>query len=95
MKTALAIALFLLFTQGCSTVSELFDSSGCLKTSGGPTPGLPSGHLLVCRSGMPNGSVFYQKSGDTETIIIHNGGELDVPSVSAPGTTPTPAASSS
>lgn len=76
LKTWLWIALFLSFTQeGCSTVSELFDSSGCLKASGGPTPGLQSGNLLVCRSGMVNGSVFYQKSGDMETIIINNGPE--------------------
>lgn len=68
---AAALAL-LLSSSGCTLVSELSNSSGCMYTAGGPM-GIASGVVVVCRSGKDQADVEYADR-DRSIIIRHNGG---------------------
>lgn len=66
------LLVFALMFGGCGySISELSDSSGCLYSTGGPAPGMPSGIIVVCRSGMDKARVTY-KDQDGRTITIEH-----------------------
>ena len=69
----IALIIFAL-SSGCTPfISELSDSSGCLYSTGGPAPGLPSGVVLVCRSGKEGvtATVTYEDREGRKIRIVH------------------------
>jgi hypothetical protein len=69
-RTALVI-LLALSLPGCTTLTEISDSSGCMYSTGGPIPGMPSGIVVVCRSGRDNASISYRDQDGREIRITH------------------------
>ena len=68
----IGLIVFALTFGGCTPfVSELSDSSGCLYSTGGPAPGLPSGVVLVCRSGKDKAFVYYEDKDGRKIAIGH------------------------
>lgn len=66
------LIVFALMFGGCTPfISELSDSSGCLYSTGGPAPGLPSGVVVVCRSGKDKATVNYEDRDGRKISIRH------------------------
>ena len=68
----LILIIAMLLFSGCTPfISELSDSSGCLYSTGGPAPGMPSGVVLVCRSGKDKAKVTYSDKDGRQITIEH------------------------
>lgn len=66
------LGIALIGLSGCTPfISEFSNSSGCFYSTGGPAPGMPSGVVLVCRSGKDKAKVTY-KDQDGRTITIEH-----------------------
>lgn len=66
------ILLAAMLLGGCTTLTEIGNSSGCLYSTGGPVPGMASGVVVLCRSGKDKSSVEYSDNDGRKITIRHN-----------------------